>query len=145
MKCYQKALELGCRESEIQVHIATANFEENKDLGMVRELLRKSLAIENNAIAYRAMGKVEVTAKNYETAVRHYCDALKIEPFNFNTINRIGEIFYFNVKKMEKAIQYFTRYIQLNPYNAKVLTFIGLAFQENQSLVEARDYYLKAL
>lgn len=102
---------------------------------MAMELLRKSLAIENNAVAHRAMGKVELAANNYDSAVREYCEASKLEPFNFNTIHRIGEIFYFHLRKMEKAIQYFTRYIQLNPYNAKALTFIGLAFQEKQSLV----------
>ncbi|KAG7088368.1 hypothetical protein E1B28_012371 [Marasmius oreades] len=106
-KCFQKAFELDPREAEAASRLATG-FADEQDWDLVEVVARRTIEGEGgmeggqltgkflptNVWAWKAIGIVELTRRNYLSAITAFQVALRAEPDDHLTWVRLGEAYH---------------------------------------------------
>ncbi|BAZ21868.1 TPR repeat-containing protein [Kalymmatonema gypsitolerans NIES-4073] len=77
-------------------------------------------------LLYVKQGDESFEKKQYNAAINHYNQALKLNSKDADTYYKRG-LAYYHLGNYEKAIADYTQVIQINPYYGKVYTKLGLA------------------
>ncbi|KAI3608067.1 antiviral protein [Moniliophthora roreri] len=172
-KCFQKAFELDSRESDAARRLAQG-FADEQDWDLVEVVARRTIEGEGgpegtigkdassasgrllptNVWAYKALGIVELTHRNYVSAISSLQVALRAEPEDHLMWLRLGEAYY-RSGKHTAALKALSRAHELNRedwmcqyYIAEVYRQLGQyqqAIDQLQSILSSRDPELCAL
>jgi len=104
-------------------------------------LFERTLAVtENNFVIHNNLGNELLDTGDLDGAIRHYTEALEINPQYPSALKNIGMVF---VKKgdFDKAVDYFTRASLIRPGWADVYNSLGLAYaQQNKHEPAMRNF-----
>ncbi|HEY0003357.1 MAG TPA: tetratricopeptide repeat protein [Pyrinomonadaceae bacterium] len=104
-------------------------------------------AIELNprsASATRRLGNIYFVQRNYDEAIRKYCEALQIEPDNALTHRALGAAYYAS-NNTERALNEFKEVVRLRPDYVKGYEDIGRVYFDRRSYRDAIEPFRKAL
>ena len=76
----------------------------------------KNLPGENQALIHNAMGYAYFAQEQYDIAIRHYKDALKLYPEYVIALNNLGNV-YEKKQMIVKAVETYKEALQKNPEN----------------------------
>lgn len=170
---YKEALKLEPNNDSVHSSLGLIYLRQKKYTEAIAET-RKSVAINPSSDNYESLGDALAEAGNFDEAITAYRQAIKIEPKNNISYNKIVETFkkqgkindaiatyrqainvdssnlftYINLAelvKFPKSITVLTQYAKKEPENDVPLQALGYIFKENKKLNESAAAYSKAI
>ena len=80
-----------------------------------------------------------------EEALKHFLEAVKINPNAADAHNNIGIILELNFKKYDEAIYHYRRALQIDPDNPGIHFNLGIALAAKGELQEAIRHFQRAI
>ncbi len=105
--------------------------------GVKEEEEREATEHFNSALGYHRR-------REYESAIREYEKALRLDPYNATTYNNLGMIFR-DTQRMDEAIRMYKKALFLRPNFEKAHNNLGVAYYLKGNLKEAEQELLMAL
>jgi superkiller protein 3 len=156
-KCFQKAFELDAREDEAARRLAEG-FAEEREWDLVDVVARRTVEGEGgaealggaagnvsqkrhmsrNAWAWRAIGSVELHRERHEEAIAAFQVALRAEPHDAGTWQRLGEA-YAASQRQAAALKTFAKALQLSHGAWQVRYSIAEVHRELGDVDEAQE------
>ncbi len=130
-------------EAEILLRIAEvfAYYEEVKD---ALHYVNESLRIKPTAEGWNLRGNLMFLMDRYESALRCYNEALKLNGDNEEVWNNKGFI-HFVLQEYDKAIEHFKKAIEINPDYRSAYYNLAYTYHAMNELDKAIEYYEKSL
>ena len=91
-----------------------------QSITLLRKALKadKNLPEENQALIHNAMGYAYFAQEQYDIAIRHYKDALKLYPEYVIALNNLGNV-YEKKQMIVKAVETYKEVLQKDPENKR--------------------------
>jgi len=109
-------------------------------------LYERALQItKNNDLAHYNLGNELKDQGNMEEALKHFLEAVKINPNAADAHNNIGIILELNFKKYDEAIYHYRRALQIDPDNPGIHFNLGIALAAKGERQEAIRHFQRAI
>jgi tetratricopeptide (TPR) repeat protein len=136
-----------------QVHLNLgSNYLKKGDLDKAQSefqlVLDKTLQVKGSydkdtSIAFRGfsgLGEIALKRSDFETAQKHFRQALEISPLDETAAYNVGEIFFSNLK-IDEAIAYFELAIKINKDWSKSYNRLGMVYLNKGDFAKARENF----
>lgn len=98
------------------------------------KLWKRVLTVDNNNyVAHNNLGSLYVEKKDYESAIRHFEETIKLKPRDPRAYNNLGSCFL-AIGKIGRAISYFKEAIRIQPNYANAQYNLGRAYVQKPDL-----------
>jgi len=138
---FRRALESDSNYLETKYQFARY-FENNGDyntaLSFLQQVLRKDPL---NVRAHARLGMIYYYMKDTDMALRSYQTALALNPFDYNTLYNLGELYRTQMNDNETALAMFVKALEYNPSHSDANYKAGLVCVENEMFKEAIRYF----
>ena len=142
---FRRALEADSNYLETRYQLARY-FENNGDYKNAKSLLLQVLVKDPlNVRAHARLGMIYYYEKDAETAMRYYQTALALNPYDYNTLYNLGELYRTLLNDNENALAEYVKALEYNPSHSEANYKAGLVCVENEMFKEAIRYFEAAL
>ena len=144
-RLFRRAIEADPDYPEVRYQFARY-FENNGDYRSAKAFLQQVL--DKNPLHVRAharMGMIYYYEGNPEMALRSYQTALALNPYDYNTLYNLGELYRNMLNDSENALREFVAVLDINPDHDEASFRAGLICVENDMFKEAIRYFEASL
>ena len=121
-------------------------FENNGDYKNAKMFLQQVLAKDPlNVRAYARLGMIYYYEQDADLALRSYQTALALNPYDYNTLYNLGELYRTLLNDNENALASFVKALEYNPTHSEANYKAGLVCVENEMFKEAIRYFEASL
>lgn len=99
---------------------------------------------KNEFYPHQLLGILYSKIEDYEKALQHYEESIKINPKNPGIYFDLGNM-YRSLNNNDKSIEFFLKAIELNPNIVDAYLNIAKIYEKQKKLVDANKFFLKAL
>ncbi|MBN2382409.1 AAA family ATPase [bacterium] len=114
-------------------------FEHARELDPASEVAASKLLL-----CHEKLGNLYYQKENYYRALKHYEDALSVEPDNIRILFNLGLVNK-KLKEYDRAIDIFNRLIKRNPNYQRAYELLGYLYEERGNYSKALFYYNRFL
>jgi hypothetical protein len=95
---------------------------------------------KDNWIAHHVLGEEALRTGQYDDAIAHFTEALRIRPYQVPTLSNLG-VAFMRTGKLDEAIAIFRMLLPMTPGNASLHFNLGLALGQRGKFDEAADQF----
>ena len=131
-------------EKDVLINRAISLFNQ----GQIKKALKEALVVKkkypDEPFIHNLLGVLYAHTEAFETSIKSYTKAIKLNPNYFEAYNNIG-VAYTGWKKNNKAIEFFNRAIQIKPSYSEAHNNKGNALKEKGEYKLAKECYIEAI
>lgn len=129
---------------KIIINKCRAIFDSGLKANAIQSLAAYVVDYPNSHELHRVLAGMYMTIKQYEKALPHFSESIKINPNDFANFNNLGNL-YMEIKQNKLAIDAYLKSIDLNPESTIPYQNIAAIYNQNKDYETSLNYLIKAL
>jgi predicted O-linked N-acetylglucosamine transferase (SPINDLY family) len=129
---------------KIIINKCRAIYDSGLKANAIQSLAAYTIEFPNSHELHRVLAGMYMTTKQYEKALVHFSESIKINPNDFANFNNLGNLLM-EIKRNKLAIDAYLKSIELNPESPIPYQNIAAIYNQNKDYDASLNYLHKAL